>query len=115
MFKRMRDRLFLLSLGIATNPLVYALKKNKLDAADTGTNLDGNSGGDPVGGVGKMLEYLKYGLWAMSALGIISVGFMMFFNVQETILKNVMKVVGVICIVALGFSAPGWFGLNIIL
>lgn len=115
MLKKLRTSLFLLSLGIATNPFVYALKKNKLDNADTSTSMGQDGGGDPSGGITMMINYLKYTLWAMSALGIISVGFMMFFNVQETILKNVMKVVGVICVVALGFTAPGWFGLNIIL
>ena len=114
MVKNLKNKMFLLAIAIGTNPLVYAMKKNKLDSADTGTNQD-QGGGDPVSGVGRMLEYLKYTLWAMSALGIIAVGFMMMFNVQETVLKNVMKVVAVICVIALGFSAPGWFGLNIIL
>lgn len=115
MLKKLRTSLFLLSLGIATNPLVYALKKHDLDKANSGIDMGSDGGGDPKDGITVMINYLKYTLWAMSALGIISVGFMMFFNVQETILKNVMKVVGVICVVALGFTAPGWFGLNIIL
>lgn len=94
---------------------LFALKSNDTGKLKGGGDTIDGSGTGVKDGVGSMFEYLKYGMWAMSALGIITVGFMMFFNVQETVIKNVSKVVGVICIVALAFSAPGWFGLNIVL
>lgn len=113
MVKGLRNRFFILSVMASLNPIVsFALKKNKMDANSDDSGL---SDGSPVSGIDKMVGYLKYTLWAMSALGIIAIGFMLMFNVQDTILKNVAKIVGVICVIALGFAAPGWFGLNIII
>lgn len=90
----------------------FALSQNQMPTGQI-TAVVGVSG-QASGGITSVMTYLSYGLWAASALGLIAVGFMLFNNVQDTILKNVAKIVGIICVLALAFSVPGWFGLSII-
>lgn len=110
--KNLKSKLLLTGFVAGITKITMALSTSTL-AEGTMAGQAG-AGGSVGGGINTLMNYLTYTLWAMSALGIIAVGFMMLFQVQETILKNVMKVVGVICVIALAFSAPGWFGLNII-
>ena len=91
----------------------FALSQNQMPTGQQITAVTGVSG-QASGGITSVMTYLSYGLWAASALGLIAVGFMLFNNVQDTILKNVAKIVGIICVLALAFSVPGWFGLSII-
>lgn len=60
-------------------------------------------------------NWLVYTMWAASALGIISVAFMLFHNFNDAILKHVTRVIAIISILALSFTVPGYFGLSIIL
>jgi len=64
-------------------------------------------------GLDNGMTYLQYALWAASVLGIIAVAFMLFNNIQETILKTVVRVFAVLGIAAMAFVIPGWFNLNI--
>lgn len=100
------------SLSMMYGSVAFALTQNSMPTGQT-TSMAGVSG-NATGGITTALTYLSYGLWAASALGLIAIGFMLFNNVQDTILKNVAKGVGVICILALAFSVPGWFGMNMI-
>lgn len=59
--------------------------------------------------------YLDYALWAMTALGAISVGFMLFNTPNDPILKHVARWSALAGVLSVAYQAPGWFGLNIIL
>lgn len=64
-------------------------------------------------GLDNGMTYLQYALWAASVLGIIAIAFMLFNNIQEVILKTVVRVFAVLGIAAMAFVIPGWFNLNV--
>ena len=64
-------------------------------------------------GLDNGLVYLNYAVWASAVLGGIAVAFMLFGNMQEAILKTVVRVVAVIGVAAMAYVIPGWFGLNV--
>lgn len=68
-----------------------------------------------IAGMEKAQGYLDYAIWAMAALAVIAVGFMLFNSHNDPILKHIARWVALACVLALAYSAPGWFGLNIIL
>lgn len=98
-------------LGVSLPASVFALKSQTLDQEQTQVN---GVGGGITTGTDNGMKYLKYTVWAAAVLGILAVAFMLFNNVQETILKTVLRVVGVICVVAMAFVVPGWFNLPIV-
>ena len=113
--KKIKDALLIGGMAIASTN-VFALTKSDVPSNSSQGELSGVGGASAVKtGIGSVIEYLKYALWAASALGIIAVAFMLFNNVQDTVLKHVAKIVGIICILALAFTVPGFFGLNITL
>lgn len=115
MLRKLKQYLAISFAGIAASPMVFALKGTTPSTPST-SNVPNDPGSTGVtGGMTTIFTYLQYGMWAISAAGIIAVGFMMMFNVQEAMLKNVGKIVAVIVLITLGFSAPTWFGLNIVL
>lgn len=59
--------------------------------------------------------YLDYALWAMAAIGVISVGFMLFNTPNDPILKHIARWSALAGVLSVAYQAPGWFGLNIIL
>lgn len=114
LIKKIKDAILIGGMAIASNQ-IFALTKNSVPTNSSQSELSGVGGASNVSsGVSSVFEYLKYSLWAASALGIIAVAFMLFNNVQDTVLKHVAKIVGIICIIALAFTVPGFFGLNII-
>jgi hypothetical protein len=64
-------------------------------------------------GLDNGMTYLKYAIWAAAVLGIVAIAFMLFNNIQEVILKTVVRVFAVLGIAAMAFVIPGWFNLTI--
>lgn len=59
----------------------------------------------------KGTDYLTYAMYAASVVAIISIGFMLFHNIQDTMLKHVTRLVALLSLLTLAFSVPTWFGL----
>lgn len=95
---------------LAVPNFCFALNKQTLN--NETSQVDGFGGGITTG-TNNGLTYLKYTVWAAAVIGILAVAFMLFANVQETLLKTVMRVVAVICVLAMAFVVPGWFNLTI--
>lgn len=72
-----------------------------------------NSGSGVLDGFSKAKAYLDYALYAMSALGAIGVGFMLFSNHNDAVLKHVARWAALTGVLATAYQAPTWFGLNI--
>lgn len=77
--------------------------------------LNGNGSLDTkvLGGLNTAQTYLTYSMWAASVLGILAIGFMLFTNIQDAILKHLARGFAVIGVVAMAYFIPGWFGLCI--
>lgn len=104
---------FFIKLFFLLPGFCFALNNN------TVSNPTGNTGG--VQGIGGQISqgmnsgtsYLTYAMWAASVMGILAIGFMLFANVQDTILKSIIRGVAVICVIAMAFFVPMYFGLPI--
>lgn len=68
-----------------------------------------------ISGFDNAKGYLDYALWAMAALGAISVGFMLFNTPNDPILKHLARWTALAGVLSLAYQVPGWFGLNIII
>lgn len=66
-----------------------------------------------IAGMDKAAEWMQYAMWAISACGALSVGFMLMFGGNESMIKHVGKWTAVTIIITLSMSAPTWFGLVI--
>jgi hypothetical protein len=86
---------------------------NKVDPSQSEQSTVSGVGGGIADGANKGLNYLKYAVWAAAVMGILAVAFMLFGNVQETIMKTVVRVIAVVGVVAMAFVIPSWFSLSI--
>lgn len=78
-------------------------------------NISINQSKVVIKGFDTAADYLQYTIWASCVLGVVSVGFMLFHQHSEPILKNATRVVAVISLLSLAYSVPKFFGINIIL
>lgn len=83
-------------------------------------NLPNGSGGYGGGNIaavwgqgGYAFTFFQYIQWASIVIAIGSLGIMLVYRTHESILKGCVRVLVVSGIIALAFSVPSWFGLNI--
>lgn len=96
---------------------------NKLTTVSTGILLslspslsfaiEKGSPQDLPDGVTTVTDYLKYAMYGATVIGLLGVAFLLFAQHQEQVLKSIVRVIVIVCVVALVFTIPTWFSLCI--
>jgi hypothetical protein len=76
-------------------------------------NGRGNLDRNVANGLNTAQTYLTYSMWAACVLGILAIGFMLFANIQDTLLRHLSRGFAICGIVAMAYFVPGWFGILI--
>lgn len=76
-------------------------------------NGRGNLDRNVANGLNTAQTYLTYSMWAACVLGILAIGFMLFANIQDALLRHLSRGFAICGIIAMAYFVPGWFGILI--
>lgn len=94
---------FLGAISVCYSPFAMALDSQRGDSEGSGA----------ADGLDKAEVWLKYAMYGASVIGMLGVAFLLFAQHQEAILKQVVRVIVVVCAVSLCFTIPKWFSICI--